>query len=146
MAVDQISIQSRQIYKLISSGVKLISYGWDVWEGREMGYSYAHTFKWFKARETLSALRHIIIEIRHCDVIITSCGIITTIFIYLPSPPPSPPHQVTKIIYHTMNKFNLDTTRQCLTAECWCPEDDMGVIQDALRRGTVSGEGREHRV
>eukprot|EP00731_Ephydatia_muelleri_P013969 Em0007g1279a len=45
---------------------------------------------------------------------------------------------VTKIksIYHTMNKFNLDTTRQCLIAECWCPEDDMGAIQNALRRGT----------
>lgn len=41
-----------------------------------------------------------------------------------------------------MNMFNLDVTHKCLIAECWCPVSDLEAIQDALKRGTVSG--RQH--
>ena len=41
-----------------------------------------------------------------------------------------------KAIYHTMNMFNLDVTQKCLIAECWLPEADIEVANQALRRGT----------
>ncbi|CEF66773.1 V-type ATPase, V0 complex, 116kDa subunit family and ATPase, V0 complex, subunit 116kDa, eukaryotic family-containing protein [Strongyloides ratti] len=41
-----------------------------------------------------------------------------------------------KAIYHTMNLFNMDVTKKCLVAECWCPVDDLDRIQFALKRGT----------
>ena len=39
--------------------------------------------------------------------------------------------QVTKMkaIFHTLNMFNLDVTRQCLISECWCPMQDPPHIQ-----------------
>lgn len=37
-----------------------------------------------------------------------------------------------------MNMFNLDVTQKCLIAECWCPVGDLQIIQEALKRGTVS--------
>eukprot|EP00731_Ephydatia_muelleri_P033231 Em0026g51a len=40
-----------------------------------------------------------------------------------------------KAIFHTLNMFNLDVTRQCLISECWCPVQDLPHIQLALRRG-----------
>lgn len=43
-----------------------------------------------------------------------------------------------KAIYHTLNMLNLDVTNKCLIAECWIPTSDLGVIRDALRKGTVS--------
>ncbi|VDN36267.1 unnamed protein product [Gongylonema pulchrum] len=43
-----------------------------------------------------------------------------------------------KSIYHTLNLFNLDVTQKCLIAECWCPVAELGRIQLALKRGTVS--------
>ena len=33
---------------------------------------------------------------------------------------------------------NLDMTQRCLIAECWCPVEDLDVIQQALMKGTVS--------
>ncbi|ORZ27398.1 V-type ATPase, V0 complex, 116kDa subunit family [Lobosporangium transversale] len=41
-----------------------------------------------------------------------------------------------KATYHTMNKFNHDINRKCLVAEGWCPTNEIGTIQAALR--TVS--------
>ncbi|XP_037802746.1 V-type proton ATPase 116 kDa subunit a1-like isoform X1 [Penaeus monodon] len=41
-----------------------------------------------------------------------------------------------KAIYHTLNMLNLDVTNKCLIAECWIPTSDLGVINDALRKGT----------
>eukprot|EP00731_Ephydatia_muelleri_P014045 Em0007g1355a len=43
-----------------------------------------------------------------------------------------------KAIFHTLNMFNLDVTRQCLISECWCPVQDLLHIQLALRRGMDS--------
>eukprot|EP00731_Ephydatia_muelleri_P034535 Em0064g17a len=40
-----------------------------------------------------------------------------------------------KAVFHTLNMFNLDVTRQCLISECWCPVQDLPHIQLALRRG-----------
>lgn len=37
-----------------------------------------------------------------------------------------------KMIYHTMNLFNHDTTRKCLIAEGWCPTASVQSIQYAL--------------
>uniref|UniRef100_T1K0H3 V-type proton ATPase subunit a n=1 Tax=Tetranychus urticae TaxID=32264 RepID=T1K0H3_TETUR len=39
-------------------------------------------------------------------------------------------------IYLTLNMFNLDLTRKCLIANCWCSVDDLERIHMALRRGT----------
>lgn len=41
-----------------------------------------------------------------------------------------------KAIYHTLNMLNLDVTNKCLIAECWIPTSDLGLIQNALRKGT----------
>ncbi|KAK7080088.1 Unc-32p [Halocaridina rubra] len=41
-----------------------------------------------------------------------------------------------KAIYHTLNMLNLDVTNKCLIAECWIPTNDLGLIQNALRKGT----------
>ena len=41
-----------------------------------------------------------------------------------------------KAIYHTMNMLNLDVTKKCLIAECWCPISEIDRIHYALRRGT----------
>ncbi|XP_077863927.1 V-type proton ATPase 116 kDa subunit a 1-like, partial [Saccoglossus kowalevskii] len=45
-----------------------------------------------------------------------------------------------KAIYHILNCFNLDVTRNCLIAECWCPVLDLDQIQHALTRGTERSE------
>lgn len=53
--------------------------------------------------------------------------------------PHTPLTQVKKIkaVFHVMNKFNLDMTQRCFIAECWCPEEDLEEIQQALNRGVV---------
>ncbi|GFR13683.1 hypothetical protein TNCT_279941, partial [Trichonephila clavata] len=38
-----------------------------------------------------------------------------------------------KAIYHTMNLFNQDVTKECLIAECWCSLKHMSEVQQALR-------------
>ncbi|XP_055947177.1 V-type proton ATPase 116 kDa subunit a 1-like isoform X1 [Argiope bruennichi] len=38
-----------------------------------------------------------------------------------------------KAIYHTMNLFNQDVTKECLIAECWCSDKRMSEVQQALR-------------
>ncbi|XP_070537103.1 V-type proton ATPase 116 kDa subunit a 1-like [Ptychodera flava] len=45
-----------------------------------------------------------------------------------------------KAIYHTLNLFDLDVTRNCLIAECWCPVVDLDQIQQALSLGTERSE------
>ncbi|XP_077993594.1 V-type proton ATPase 116 kDa subunit a 1-like [Glandiceps talaboti] len=45
-----------------------------------------------------------------------------------------------KAIYHTLNLFDLDVTRNCLIAECWCPVADLDRIQQALTIGTERSE------
>ncbi|XP_053206247.1 V-type proton ATPase 116 kDa subunit a 1-like isoform X2 [Panonychus citri] len=40
-----------------------------------------------------------------------------------------------KAIYLSLNMFNLDLTRKCLIAECWCPNNDLERVHIALRRG-----------
>ncbi|XP_015782612.1 V-type proton ATPase 116 kDa subunit a [Tetranychus urticae] len=44
-----------------------------------------------------------------------------------------------KAIYMTLNLFNLDLTRKCLIAECWCPVNDLERVHLALNRGTERG-------
>jgi V-type H+-transporting ATPase subunit a len=41
-----------------------------------------------------------------------------------------------KLIYATLNLFNIDTGRSTLVAEGWCPTSGIGSIQLALRRAT----------
>ncbi|TRY71734.1 hypothetical protein TCAL_03410, partial [Tigriopus californicus] len=40
-----------------------------------------------------------------------------------------------KAIYHCLNLFSFDVTQKALVAECWMPEHDIQVIQEALQRG-----------
>jgi len=42
-----------------------------------------------------------------------------------------------KAVYHTMNKLNVDVTRQCLVGEGWCPSYAHRQIQEALQRGAT---------
>lgn len=51
-------------------------------------------------------------------------------------PPWSVKVRKAKAIFHTMNKFNIDVTRRCLIAECWCPQARLKDIRDALRIAT----------
>lgn len=45
-----------------------------------------------------------------------------------------------KAIYHILNLFNFDVTRECLVAECWVPTGEQEMVNAALRRGmAVSG-------
>ncbi|KAG8192050.1 hypothetical protein JTE90_025316 [Oedothorax gibbosus] len=41
-----------------------------------------------------------------------------------------------KAIYHTMNLFNQDVTKECLIAECWCSIGNLADVQQALRKAT----------
>ncbi|XP_035222627.1 V-type proton ATPase 116 kDa subunit a1-like, partial [Stegodyphus dumicola] len=41
-----------------------------------------------------------------------------------------------KAIYHTMNLFNQDVTKECLIAECWCSTNNLPRVQQALRDAT----------
>ncbi|KAG0234586.1 H(+)-transporting V0 sector ATPase subunit a [Actinomortierella wolfii] len=41
-----------------------------------------------------------------------------------------------KATYHTMNHFNYDINRKCLIAEGWCPTNEIGTIQKAIRNVT----------
>eukprot|EP00054_Salpingoeca_dolichothecata_P031605 m.264043 g.264043 ORF g.264043 m.264043 type:complete len:844 (-) comp27441_c0_seq1:71-2602(-) len=41
-----------------------------------------------------------------------------------------------KAIYVTMNMFNIDVTRKCLIAECWCPTKRLDDIHRTLLAGT----------
>ncbi len=43
-----------------------------------------------------------------------------------------------KAVYQTMNLLSYDARRKTLVAEGWCPTRDIGAIQLALRRATVS--------
>lgn len=40
-----------------------------------------------------------------------------------------------KAIYHCLNLFSFDVTQKALVAECWMPEHDIQIIQEALQRG-----------
>lgn len=46
-----------------------------------------------------------------------------------------------KAIYHTMNLFNQDVTKECLIAECWCASADLHRVQQALREATEESGG-----
>lgn len=46
-----------------------------------------------------------------------------------------------KAIFVTMNKFNIDVTRRCLIAECWCPTERVRDIREALRVATERSGG-----
>ncbi|CAG9138135.1 unnamed protein product [Plutella xylostella] len=37
-----------------------------------------------------------------------------------------------KAIYHTMNLFSLDITKECLIGQCWVPTDQLKAVQDVL--------------
>jgi len=37
-----------------------------------------------------------------------------------------------KSIYHTLNRFNYETTTKCLIAEAWCPKDELDAVQEIL--------------
>lgn len=41
-----------------------------------------------------------------------------------------------KAIYHVMNLFNQDVTRECLIAECWCSAKDLMRVQQVLSQAT----------
>lgn len=41
-----------------------------------------------------------------------------------------------KAIYHVLNMFNQDVTRECLIAECWCSAKDLTGVQQVLRQAT----------
>ncbi|CAL1269977.1 unnamed protein product [Larinioides sclopetarius] len=38
-----------------------------------------------------------------------------------------------KAIYHSMNLFNQDVTKECLIAECWCSDKQVSQVQLVLR-------------
>jgi len=40
-----------------------------------------------------------------------------------------------KAIYHSLNKFNVDSSSQCYIAEAWCPVNDYEEVLGAIRRG-----------
>ena len=42
-----------------------------------------------------------------------------------------------KGIYHTMNLLSVESTKKCLIAECWIPNDDVPRVREALIRGNV---------
>ncbi|XP_063837721.1 V-type proton ATPase 116 kDa subunit a 1-like [Ostrinia nubilalis] len=37
-----------------------------------------------------------------------------------------------KAIYHNLNLFNLDITKNCLIGQCWVPDTDLRLVQDSL--------------
>ena len=41
-----------------------------------------------------------------------------------------------KAIYHTMNMFNSDG--QNYIAECWLPQEELGIVQSVIQKATVS--------
>ncbi|CAB0036676.1 unnamed protein product [Trichogramma brassicae] len=41
-----------------------------------------------------------------------------------------------KAIYHTLNLFNIDVSKECLIGECWVPMADIGLVQECLAEGT----------
>ncbi|XP_071040210.1 V-type proton ATPase 116 kDa subunit a 1 isoform X1 [Parasteatoda tepidariorum] len=41
-----------------------------------------------------------------------------------------------KAIYHTMNLFNQDVTKECLIAECWTSFTNLPAVQQALREAS----------
>lgn len=43
-----------------------------------------------------------------------------------------------KLIYHTMNLFNLDVTKKCLLGQCWVPDIDLQKVQDTLEYYSVT--------
>lgn len=54
--------------------------------------------------------------------------------------------QVSKMmaIFHTMNKFATDPARKSLSAQVWCPFDQVGRVREALFRGAErSGTGAQ---
>eukprot|EP00039_Didymoeca_costata_P020228 m.340539 g.340539 ORF g.340539 m.340539 type:complete len:822 (+) comp19350_c0_seq1:98-2563(+) len=49
-------------------------------------------------------------------------------------------------VYVTLNKFNFDTERKSLLASCWCPEKQVGAIQDALATGAARSRTGAHPI
>lgn len=43
-----------------------------------------------------------------------------------------------KAIYYTLNLCNIDITQKLIVAEIWCPVSDLGTVQAALMKGSVS--------
>ena len=43
-----------------------------------------------------------------------------------------------KSIYHTLNMFSMDASKNCMVGEFWCATGDMVKIEMALKRATVS--------
>ncbi|PAV63356.1 hypothetical protein WR25_24550 isoform B [Diploscapter pachys] len=41
-----------------------------------------------------------------------------------------------KFIYHTLNLFSFDVTQRCLIAEVWCPEAELDLVKQTLKRAT----------
>lgn len=43
-----------------------------------------------------------------------------------------------KAIYHTINKFNADTMKNCLIAECWIPSRSIDEVQSVLQHSVAA--------
>ncbi|XP_041987017.1 V-type proton ATPase 116 kDa subunit a-like isoform X1 [Aricia agestis] len=46
----------------------------------------------------------------------------------------------TKAVYHNMNLFSLDITKECLIGQCWIPDNDLPHVSKKLKK--ISGKAR----